>query len=202
MKKLILFLIIFGLIILLPSCKKFDETKTDELYAQIVVKGYGKINLKLSYNTAPITVTNFIKLSQKGFYEKTIFHRVIKDFMIQGGGYYLSNDAPIQKTASTIKGEFSSNGVPNKISHKLGVISMARVSGKNDSASSQFFICSADCTQLDGEYAAFGWATDDSSKNVILKISNVETITFSSSMQNYPSSPITITKIKLANKAF
>ena len=201
MKKLIILFILSISIILLPSCSKFDETKTDSIYAQIVVKGYGKINLKLAYETAPITVKNFIKLAKDGFYDKTIFHRVIEGFMIQGGGYSINNGAPVLKSSDTIKGEFSANGVSNRINHKLGVISMARANNM-DSASSQFFICSATASHLDGQYAAFGYTTDSASNDVVVKISKVQTELYSDLLQDYPSSPVVVTKIKLANKAF
>ena len=101
-----------------------------------------------------MTCENFEKLVKEGFYDGTVFHRVIDNFMAQGGGFDLNGK---QKQASTIKGEFSSNGFSkNTISHKRSVVSMART-GDPDSASSQFFICyTDDCTFLDGNYAAFG----------------------------------------------
>ena len=101
---------------------------------------------------APESVNNFISLIKKHFYDGVIFHRVIQNFMIQGGDP-LGNGTG--GSDETIKGEFSSNGVENNISHKRGVISMAR-SSDPDSASSQFFIMHQDSTYLDGEYAAFG----------------------------------------------
>ena len=104
---------------------------------------------------APTSVNNFVNLVQKGFYDGLIFHRVIAGFMIQGGDP-LGNGTG--GSDETIKGEFSSNGVENNISHKRGVISMAR-SSDPDSASSQFFIMHQDSTYLDGEYAAFGKVT-------------------------------------------
>ena len=104
---------------------------------------------------APNTVNNFISLVKKGFYDGLIFHRVIKGFMIQGGDP-LGNGTG--GSDETIKGEFSSNGVENNISHKRGVISMAR-SSEPDSASSQFFIMHQDADYLDGQYAAFGKVT-------------------------------------------
>lgn len=121
----------------------------------ISVEDYGDITLALYEDYAPETVANFVKLAKEGFYEGTVFHRVYQGFMIQGGGYTLEDTANT-KPADTIKGEFTSNGFKeNTISHKRGVISMARTSDP-DSASSQFFICDADSTFLDGEYAAFG----------------------------------------------
>ena len=101
---------------------------------------------------APITVENFIKLAKEGFYEGLTFHRVIKGFMIQGGGYNQFGD---HIEAPSIKGEFDSNGVPNSLKHTRGVLSMARTMFPN-SASSQFFIMHDDAPHLDGNYAAFG----------------------------------------------
>ena len=101
---------------------------------------------------APNTVNNFISLVQKGFYDGLIFHRVIKGFMIQGGD---PTGTGTGGPGYCIKGEFKENGVDNNLSHTRGVISMARTSDPN-SAGSQFFICDADDTFLDGQYAAFG----------------------------------------------
>ena len=120
-------------------------------HAVITVKDYGEIKVELDGDTAPISVDNFMKLAKDGYYDGVTFHRIIEGFMIQGG-----NGAE----TATIKGEFSSNGVKNNILHKRGVISMARVNGLNDSASSQFFIMHADSASLDGDYAAFGHVTD------------------------------------------
>ena len=105
---------------------------------------------------APITVENFIKLINDKFFDDLIFHRVIKGFMIQGGGYDRNLN---HKEAPSIKGEFASNGVKNDLLHTRGVLSMARTMVK-DSASSQFFIMHEDAPHLDGEYAAFGKITE------------------------------------------
>lgn len=119
---------------------------------RIEMENGGIIDIELYPEVAPISVKNFEKLVSEGFYDGIIFHRVIEGFMIQGGdplgmGYGGSDEK--------IKGEFLMNGVPNKLSHTRGVVSMAR-SQDPDSASSQFFICHADATFLDGQYAAFG----------------------------------------------
>lgn len=106
---------------------------------------------------APITCKNFEKLVNDGFYNGLTFHRIVDGFMAQGGD---PNGNGTGGSKDTIKGEFTSNGVENKLSHTRGVISMAR-SSDPDSASSQFFICYDDsCKQLDGNYAAFGEVTD------------------------------------------
>ena len=138
---------------------KKPESKTTDTkgkhHAKIKVKDYGTIEVELDGDTAPITVANFIKLVNEKFYDGLTFHRIMSGFMIQGGDP-LGNGTG--GSDETIKGEFSSNGVENNISHKRGVISMAR-SSEPDSASSQFFIMHQDSTYLDGEYAAFGKVT-------------------------------------------
>ena len=130
-------------------------------HATIVVENYGTIHLELYGEEAPETVANFVKLANEGFYDGLTFHRVIEGFMAQGG--MPKGD----KTADTIVGEFSANGIENRILHKRGVISMARGDGY-DSASCQFFIMHKDNAQLDGDYAAFGKVT--SGMEVIDKI--------------------------------
>lgn len=125
-------------------------------HAVITVKDYGDIKLVLDGDTAPITVKNFVELAKSGFYDGLTFHRIIKGFMIQGGDPKGNGTGGSDKT---IRGEFSKNGVENNISHKRGVISMARLQD-NNSASSQFFIMHKDGDYLDGSYAAFGHVTE------------------------------------------
>lgn len=122
----------------------------------IAIKDYGSIEVELDADTAPITVTNFVKLAQDGFYDGLTFWRIIDGFMMQGGDPKGDGTGGADET---IKGEFSSNGVKNDISHVRGTISMAR-SSDPDSASSQFFIVQSDSTFLDGDYAAFGHVTE------------------------------------------
>ena len=138
------------------SAKAAVEPFTKVRHAEITVKDYGTIKLELDEGTAPITVENFIKLAKDGFYDGLTFHRIMDGFMIQGGDP-LGNGTGGSK--DKIKGEFTSNGVNNQISHVKGVISMARANDPN-SASSQFFITVADSTFLDGSYAAFGRVTE------------------------------------------
>ncbi len=138
------------------SAKEAVEPFTKVRHAEITVKDYGTIKLELDEGTAPITVENFIKLAKDGFYDGLTFHRIMDGFMIQGGDP-LGNGTGGSK--DKIKGEFTSNGVNNPISHVKGVISMARANDPN-SASSQFFITVADSTFLDGSYAAFGRVTE------------------------------------------
>lgn len=133
-----------------------EKLLTGKHHAEIVVKDYGTIKLELDADTAPISVTNFVKLAKEGFYDGLTFHRIISGFMIQGGD---PNGDGTGGSEETIKGEFKDNGVENDISHVRGVISMAR-SMENDSASSQFFIVHKDSTFLDGQYAGFGKVTD------------------------------------------
>ncbi len=133
-----------------------DLSKVSGPSVTISVKDYGDIKVKLDENAAPITVENFVGLVQDGFYDGLTFHRIIDGFMIQGGD---PNGDGSGGSGRNIKGEFSSNGIDNPISHKRGVISMAR-SSDPDSASSQFFIVQSDSTSLDGDYAAFGYVTE------------------------------------------
>lgn len=128
---------------------------TGKHHAEMIVKDYGTIELELDADIAPITVANFAKLVNEGFYNGLTFHRIISGFMIQGGDP-LGNGTGGSK--DNIKGEFLANGVNNTISHKRGVISMARSSAYN-SASSQFFIVHENSTFLDGQYAGFGYVT-------------------------------------------
>lgn len=118
---------------------------------------------------APNTVNNFISLINSNFYDGLIFHRVIKNFMIQGGD---PQGTGMGGPGYSIKGEFSSNGFRNDLAHQAGVLSMAR-SMMPDSAGSQFFIMHKDSPHLDGEYAAFGKVIEG--MDIIDKIANVKT---------------------------
>lgn len=133
-----------------------DPYATGVHHATIEVEGYGTITVALNANAAPITVANFCKLANEGFYDGLTFHRIIKGFMIQGGD---PNGDGTGGSDQTIKGEFAANGVDNPIAHVRGVISMAR-SSDPDSASSQFFIMQETTDSLNGQYAAFGNVTD------------------------------------------
>ncbi|MBQ9493337.1 MAG: peptidylprolyl isomerase [Oscillibacter sp.] len=125
-------------------------------YADIVVQDYGTITVELDPAAAPVTVQNFTNLVKDGFYNGLTFHRIMDGFMIQGGDP-LGNGTG--GSSQNIVGEFESNGYANSISHVRGTISMARASGDNNSASSQFFIVQTDSAFLDGDYAAFGHVT-------------------------------------------
>ena len=124
--------------------------------AVIDIADYGAITLELDGDSAPLTVANFVKLAKDGFYDGLTFHRIMDGFMMQGGD---PNGNGTGGSDETIPGEFSANGCDNPISHTRGTISMARAQDPN-SASSQFFICQADSTFLDGSYAAFGHVTE------------------------------------------
>lgn len=156
MKKIISFALVLSMLLLvLCSC---GSKKT---IAKIEVENYGTITVELYPDIAPITVKNFVNLAKKGFYNGLTFHRIIDGFMIQGGdplGNGTGGNTDSQGNRLTIKGEFTANGVNNTLSHKRGVISMARAQDYN-SASSQFFIMHKDAAYLDGAYAAFGQVT-------------------------------------------
>ena len=130
----------------------------------------GKIIVELRPDKAPATVKNFLSLVESGFYKGLIFHRVIKGFMIQGGGMTPDFD---QKRCKAIRGEFKANGfMQNDLKHKRGTLSMARTSDP-DSASSQFFIMHEDAPHLDAQYAAFGQVVEG--MEVVDKIASCKT---------------------------
>lgn len=161
----------------------------------IVLTDGRKINLELDRASAPITVENFLKLVDNGFYNGLCFHRVISGFMIQGGGMVQEKGVLIEKRGlKPIKGEFLNNGVKNDIKHELGVISMARTNEPN-SATSQFFICAANCDFLDKNYAAFGRTLDAESNKVVVDISNVKTHSYGW-YNDIPNEPVVIDHIE------
>lgn len=160
MKKVKLFLIGILSILAITGCsnnKKEDENLLKgKHYAEIIIKDYGTIKVELDADTAPITVTNFVNLANDKFYNGLTFHRIIENFMIQGGDPKGNGTGGSDKN---IKGEFQNNGINNSISHTRGTISMARSADYN-SASSQFFIVQKDSPHLDGDYAGFGHVTE------------------------------------------
>ena len=165
---------------------------------KIILNDDREINAELYENIAPISVSNFLNLINQNYYDGVIFHRVIKDFMIQTGKFYINEKSLYAKEdIESIKGEFNSNGFNNDLKHTPGVLSMARTS-EPDSASSQFFICSATCPHLDGQYAAFGRVLDEESLKVVMDISNVQTFNIGYGFSDFPVEPISIkTIIKL-----
>lgn len=131
-----------------------DENIT--YYADIEIADYGTITVCLDQKSAPITVANFVGLAESGFYDGLTFHRIMEDFMMQGGD---PDGNGTGGSENTIVGEFAVNGYDNNLSHTRGAISMARAMDY-DSASSQFFIVHEDSTFLDGQYAVFGYVTE------------------------------------------
>ncbi|MDD6484591.1 MAG: peptidylprolyl isomerase [Clostridiales bacterium] len=148
--------------------------------ATIELENGKKIELELYPDIAPITVANFIKLANEGYYDGLIFHRVIKDFMIQGGGYTTSFE---NKPADTIKGEFVLNNWYNLIPHDAGTLSMARAADY-DSASGQFFIVHKDSNFLDYQYAAFGHVVNG--MDIVDEIAQAPTQTIWNGMSDVP----------------
>ena len=197
--------IILSMVMVLASCGTTQNGKDEEpvstpdpelvkntVNATIELEDGDEIMLELYPDLAPDTVENFVELAEDGFYDGTIFHRVIEDFMIQGGGY--DENLKEQKTES-IKGEFAKNGFENTLSHTRGVISMARAQDY-DSATSQFFIVQKDATYLDGQYAAFGRVTEG--MDIVDEIASVKTGTVASSnMEDVPIEPIVIDTITI-----
>lgn len=188
MKKLLLITTLI-LTMTLIACGKetttMNTSNNTNPVVTITVKGYSEpMVLELYYDIAPNTVRNFIKLANDHFYDGSTFHRVIEDFMIQGGMG--------SKETCTIAGEFSSNGFENNLKHDRGVISMARTTVKN-SATSQFFIMHKNSPHLDGQYAAFGKL-----------ISGFETLdaiaTVNTGYQDRPVSEVKITKVTVDTK--
>ncbi|CCV64425.1 Peptidyl-prolyl cis-trans isomerase [Alteracholeplasma palmae J233] len=177
MKKIVTMLIIICFSILLVSCNKVEEKKElkdlpyytylEDSNPEILieVKGFGTMKAQLFPKVAANTVNNFIDYITEKAYTKSTFHRIISDFMIQGG--------IVNNTKDSINGEFMSNGFKNKLNHNRGVLSMARTNYFN-SATSQFFIMHKDSPHLDGNYATFGALT--SGFDVLDKIANVNTI--------------------------
>ena len=153
------------------------------------IKNFGQIKIELDYDNAPISATNFAYLASTGFYNGVIFHRVIKNFMIQGGD---PTGTGTSGPGYCIKGEFKANGVNNTLSHHRGVVSMARANDYN-SGGSQFFICDKDDLFLDGQYAAFGKVVDG--LDVVDKIASSKT-----DSNDRPLSNVVIEKVEVINE--
>ena len=188
--------------------------------ATMEVENFGTVKIELYPDLAPETVANFITLANRGFYDGLTFHRVVKDFMIQGGdpegtgqGSAKISDLKDggEDTSYSIKGEFVANGVNNTLKFEEGVIGMARndytsysstlTEESYNSGSSQFFIMTADNTSLNGYYTAFGKVIEG--MDVIHNIENVEVKAADDSEQtgntevSTPVNPVTITSIKV-----
>ena len=162
---------------------------------QIKVRDFGTMTAELYPEKAPKTVANFLKLIDEGFFSGLIFHRVIKGFMIQGGGY---DESMEHKDAAAIRGEFKANGfMQNDLKHTRGVLSMARTSDP-DSASSQFFVMHMDAPHLDAQYAGFGKVTEG--LDVLDAIANVKTGNFGWYMQDVPKIPVVIESMEVISR--
>lgn len=168
---------------------KNEGNKKDLPTVTIEVKGFGTMKGELYPDKAPNTVNNFITLANSGFYNGLTFHRIIPDFMIQGGD---PDGVGTGGPGYSIKGEFSSNGFDNDIKHTEGILSMARSRDK-DSAGSQFFIMTKVASHLDGEYAAFGKITEG--LEVLHKIESIKT-----GANDKPEEPVVIESIKVDTK--
>ncbi|QJA08335.1 peptidylprolyl isomerase [Romboutsia sp. CE17] len=174
------------------SESNIEETRTPpkELpVATMIVKDFGRVEIELYPHIAPNTVNNFIYLANSGFYNGLTFHRVIKDFMIQGGD---PEGSGMGGPGYKIKGEFSKNKFQNDLKHTEGVISMARSQNKN-SAGSQFFIVTKDASHLDGQYASFGKVING--MDIVHDIENVQT-----GANNKPINDVIIESIKVDTK--
>ena len=161
---------------------------------KIIVRDYGEMTAELYPDKAPNTVKNFLSLIEADFFSGMIFHRVIKGFMIQGGGF---DEGFTQKEAKSIRGEFLANGfMQNDLRHTRGVLSMARTNDP-DSASSQFFVMHKDAPHLDAQYAGFGKLTDGF--DVLDKIASVPTGRMGW-YSDVPKTPVVIEKIEIIEK--
>ena len=157
-----------------------------KLILSLKVKDFGAMKIELYPEVAPNTVSNFVKYVESGFYTDKIFHRIIRGFMIQGGGSF--------DKLEPIKGEFTANGHKNDLKHTKGVISMARTNNPN-SATSQFFIMHKDSPHLDGQYAAFGKVIEG--LEVVDKIATTQT-----NHMDMPLTPVVIESFTILENTF
>ena len=207
MKKLLIVLLTVVLFSITPfslaACKETHEART---FVKISFSSGHTVRAELFPDQAPKTVENFLRYVNAGFYEGTVFHRIISGFMVQIGGFEERNGYFVQKTPlyDPIEGEFSANGfTQNAISHDTGVLSMARTNDP-DSATSQFFICTADRPDLDGLYAAFGKVIDEESFEALKVFDAISTSgnyliygTYGYPATDVPTETISITKIEV-----
>ena len=162
---------------------------------KITIKEFGTMTAELYPEKAPKTVANFLKLIDEGFFSGLIFHRIIKGFMIQGGGY---DENMEHKDCDSIRGEFKANGfMQNDLKHTRGVLSMARTNDP-DSASSQFFIMHMDAPHLDAQYAGFGKVTEG--LEVLDAIASVKTGSYGWYMQDVPKTPVVIESMEVVSR--
>ena len=160
----------------------------------ITVRDFGTMTAELYPEKAPKTVENFLSLVDQGFFTGLIFHRIIKGFMIQGGGY---NESFENVEAAAIPGEFKANGfMANDLHHAPGVLSMARTQDPN-SASSQFFIMHKDASYLDSQYAGFGQVIDG--MDIVDRIASVPTGRMGW-FDDVPKTPVVIDSMEIIEK--
>ena len=171
-----------------PATPSNNETPAENSIA-VIATTMGTIKVELYNDKMPITTTNFIKLVNNGFYSGLVFHRVIDNFMIQGGGFY-PNGTQKQSPYGPIELETSSD-----VLHVDGAISMARLSSPVDSATSQFFICDGAQTGLDNDYAAFGKVIDG--MDVVRAIAAVTTTTKYTGYDDWPVNDVIINSITI-----
>ena len=169
--------------------------QTNNPVVEINMELGGTMRIELYPDKAPLSVANFVVLAQEGFYDGRSFHRVVKNFMIQGGSG--NNTCASPPCGFRVKGEFKINGVDTGLTHKRGAISMAR-SAHPDSAGTQFFIVHQDANFLDGQYAAFGMLLDGF--EVLDRIASVPT--GSEREGNPPREPQTIKSITVTMNAY
>jgi len=174
------------------SCQKQEQEKEKANPAiQVEMESGDVFVVELYPEMAPKTVDNFVGLVKEGFYDGLTFHRIVDGFMAQGGGY---DAGGAKKEAATITGEFSNNGyAKNTLKHTKGVISMARIGGQNNSASSEFFIMLAANSRLDGDYAAFGKVIEG--MEVIEKFQEIERVLGFDGAVSEPVEPLIIKKM-------
>ena len=178
-------------VMMLTGCGKTLDLPDQK---EAAVQSGNTIILTLHTDQAPITCENFEKLVKEGFYDGLTFHRVVDDFMAQGGD---PEGTGMGGSKDTIKGEFKANGVDNELSHQRGVVSMARNSMSYDSASSQFFICynGQYADTLDGNYAAFANVTEG--MEVVDDFLKVDRDVNSSGEIAIPKEPIIMEKVEM-----
>lgn len=173
------------------GCKKEEAVTGSKV--KFTMQNGGSFIIELYPEYAPETCENFLTLVSEGFYDGLTFHRVIDDFMAQGGD---PEGTGLGGSGKEIKGEFARNGFKqNTLSHTRGVVSMARSSVSYDSASSQFFICYVDSTYLDGDYAAFGKVVEG--MEVVDAFLDIERELDSSGYYSVPKTPIVIEKAEV-----
>ncbi len=157
------------------------------------------MDIELYPEIAPKTVENFLKYVDDGFYDGIVFHRIIKGFMAQVGGYTFNQErmeiGEKEATYPSITGEFKSNGFENNLLHEKGVISMARTMIKN-SATSQIFIMTARAPHLDGEYAAFGKVVNEEGMKCVEYLNGVRTVNVGGGLTDFPYPVVRIKKVE------